>query len=61
MPGPNSAPNKERRLTSDEVVCARHGEQDSRCDEKCNYVRYRTWLADRNRLHTGKTALTRGR
>lgn len=55
MPGPNSAPNGERRLTSDEVVCERHGDATGKCDEKCKYIRYREWLARKGRLYTGKT------
>lgn len=55
MPGPNSAPNGERRLVSNEMVCNRHGEKDSQCSEKCSYVRYREFLAHRGRLRTGKT------
>lgn len=59
MAGPNSAPNGNARLTSDEVVCSLHGEDDRNCTEKCSYVRYREWLARTNRLITGKSAQAR--
>lgn len=55
MAGPNSAPNGERRLVSDERICARHGDKSSYCNDKCSYVRYRDFLASRGQLFTGKT------
>lgn len=61
MAGPNSAPNGNVRLVSDEVVCSQHGDSDKYCTEKCAYIRYREWLSRRNRLTTGKTSLRRGR
>lgn len=61
MAGPNSAPNGNARLVSDEVVCSAHGENDKKCTEKCTYIRYREWLARMNRLVTGKTPARQGR
>lgn len=55
MPGPNSAPNGDKRLVSDEMACRNHGDKTNYCTEKCQYIRYREFLATRGQLLTGKT------
>lgn len=59
MPGPNSAPNGDRRLVSNEMVCSTHGDDDRKCNDRCSYVRWRDFLATRNRMVSGKTAARR--
>lgn len=56
MPGPCSAPNGDRDLVDAVMVCAKHGQDDQKCDDKCSsYTTLRLWLTERGKLRTGKT------
>lgn len=62
MPGPNSAPNGDRKLVGSYVLmCVIHGDKQGNCNEKkgCRTIRLRDYLHMRNRLVTGKTRATR--
>ena len=64
MPGPNSAPNGDRRLVGSNIlVCIIHGEKQAGCstEKGCRQVRLREFLHSRNRLARGKTSKTKGR
>lgn len=57
MPGPCSNPNgsKSDWEEMNEIVCNIHFNCDMNPNKKHEYITYRTWLAKRNKLRTGKT------
>ncbi len=66
MPGPLSTPNGDTTLArghvNEKFVCNKHGDKNlDLCEAKieagmsCSMVPLRNYLADRNRLRTGKT------
>lgn len=58
MSGPVSMPegNKARWEELNDIVCNIHFHCDMDADKKHDYITYRMWLQQRNRLRTGKTA-----
>lgn len=66
MPGPCSVPNGDTRVVrghiDEEFACEKHGQKElDRCENRrfdknpCVVVPLRQYLAERNRLRTGKT------
>lgn len=63
MPGPNSLPSGDKRRYEElnQIVCNIHFECDMREYDKHGdtvtheYITYRLWLLNRNKLRTGKT------
>lgn len=57
MSGPNSAPNGDRSLTTNEKVwCDKHKDHLENCEEGCVQLRKRDMLAKQGKLRTGKTS-----
>lgn len=56
MSGPNSAPNGDRSLTTNEkVYCEIHKDKLEKCNSTCKQMRKRDMLALQGLLFTGKT------
>lgn len=57
MPGPASMPNGPRARWQElnEIVCNIHFNCDMDEEKTHEYITYRMWLMNRNRLKTGKT------
>lgn len=58
MSGPCSQPDGDKRRHEElnEIVCNIHFNCEMEPDKAHEYITYRVWLANRGKLHTGKTA-----